>query len=408
MVIDIIDKKRLGKSLSYNELSYIFNGYKEKSIKDYQMSALLMAICINGMKEKEIFDLTKVFLETSGRLDFSDIVDNKVDKHSTGGVGDKTTLIVAPIVASLGIPVIKMSGKGLGITGGTIDKLDSIPGFQTNLSISNIKKQVKEIGIAITSQTSNLVPLDKMIYSLRDVSGTTNSIPLIAVSIMSKKIASGANKLVLDIKYGKGALISTKKEAKQLSDIMIKLGEKYNIETVSILSNMDIPLGKTIGNSLEVKEAIDILSGKEEDNNLTKLCVELATEMVMLGKSISYNSAKLLVKNAIEDKSAYNKFMELVAYQGGNTKKLKTTRKSIFIKSSVKGEIKSINAHTLGKLSLKLGAGRINKDDLINYGVGIKLNKLVGDKVTKGETLCEIFVEDVINLDEVKEIFEIK
>ncbi len=407
MIVDIIDKKRKGKALSFVELDYFFNGYLDKSVRDYQMSSLLMAICLNGMNNREVFDLIDIFVKSGNTIDFSDIDGVLVDKHSTGGVGDKTTLIVAPIVASLGIPVVKMSGKGLGITGGTIDKLESIEGIKTSLSISAIKRQVKDIGIVICGQTGNLAPLDKLVYSLRDVTGTTESIPLIAVSIMSKKIAMGAKKLVLDIKYGKGALLKNKSDAKALSDLMIKIGAKYKIEVVTVINNMDIPLGRNIGNSLEVMEALDILRGTEVNNNLLKLCIELASEMVMLGKGVKYNTAKNMVLKSLSDMSAYNKFMDMVKYQGGSTKKLKTTKKSIFIKSSVNGVIKSINALTLGKLSVMLGAGRLNKNDFINYGVGIKLHRVVGDKVKKGDTLCEVFIDDVVNLDEVGNIFDI-
>ena len=407
MILDIINKKREGKALSYFELEYFFTSYLDKSVKDYQMSSLLMAICINGMNNREVLDLVDIFIKSGTSLDFSDIDGVLVDKHSTGGVGDKTSLIVAPIVASLGIPVVKMSGKGLGVTGGTVDKLESIDGFKTNLSVSAIKRQVKDIGLVMCSQTNNLSPLDKVIYALRDVSGTTDSIPLIAVSIMSKKIAMGSKKLVLDIKYGKGALINTKGDAKLLSELMVKIGVKYKIEVVTIISSMNIPLGKNIGNSLEVMEAIDILKGEETNNNLLKLCVDLASEMVVLGKGVKYSTAKSMVLKSLSDKSAYNKFLEMVKYQGGNTSKLKVSKKSIFIKSSVNGVVKNINALILAKLSIKLGAGRISKNDFINYGVGIRLHKLVGDKVKKGDTLCEVFIDDVVNLDTVGDIFEI-
>ena len=303
MIVEIINKKRLGKILSKKELEYFFNGYLHGEIMDYQMSALLMAICIKGMTDKEIFDLTDIFIKSGDRFDFPGI---EVDKHSTGGVGDKTTLIIAPIVASLGVPVVKMSGRGLGFTGGTIDKLESIPGFRTNLTDDEIEKQKKEIGIVITSQTKDLVPLDKLIYALRDVTGTTESIPLIATSIMSKKIASGADKILIDIKVGNGALIKKEKDAKKLAQLMKKIGEFYHREVRCMTTNMDTPLGTSIGNSLEVIEAINILQNKE-DNYLRDLCIELASEMVSMGKDISVEKAKIQVEESIRSGKAYHR-----------------------------------------------------------------------------------------------------
>ena len=246
MILDIINKKRLGEELSYKELDYFFNEYLNGNIADYQMSSLLMAICINGMSDEEIFSLTKIFIDSGDVLDFSDIPGIKVDKHSTGGIGDKTTLVIAPIVASLGIPVIKMSGRGLGYTGGTIDKLESIPGFRVDLSDREIIKQVHDINLVVTGQTADLVPMDKVIYALRDVTATVSSIPLIASSIMSKKIAGGADKIIIDIKVGNGALLQTEKEAKKLSELMIKIGEVYNREVRCIISDMNVPLGNAL------------------------------------------------------------------------------------------------------------------------------------------------------------------
>ena len=291
MILEIINKKRLGEELSYEELYTIFNGYLNGDVPDYQMSSLLMAICINGMTDKEIFDLTKIFIDSGDVLDFSDISGVKVDKHSTGGIGDKTTLVIAPIVASLGIPVIKMSGRGLGYTGGTIDKLESIPGYRVDLTDEEISRQVKDINIVITGQTGSLVPMDKVIYALRDVTATVSSIPLIASSIMSKKIASGADKILIDIKVGNGALLQTREDAEKLSELMIKIGKEYQREIRTIISDMDTPLGKCVGNSLEVLEAIDVLKGVEKNNSFVKLCYDLATEMVSMGLSISHEEA---------------------------------------------------------------------------------------------------------------------
>lgn len=408
MILDIINKKRLGEELSYKELDFFFNGYLNGDIADYQMSSLLMAICINGMTDEEIFGLTKIFIDSGDVLDFSDIPGIKVDKHSTGGIGDKTTLVIAPIVASLGIPVIKMSGRGLGYTGGTIDKLESIPGFRVDLNDREIIKQVHDINLVVTGQTADLVPMDKVIYALRDVTSTVSSIPLIASSIMSKKIAGGADKIIIDIKVGNGALLQTEKEAKKLSELMIKIGEVYNREVRCIISDMNVPLGKCVGNALEVMEAVDVLQEKEVNNNFVDLCYELATEMVSMGKNISKKEAFELVKESIRSGDAYNKFLEMIVYQKGDITKLKASKKIIELKSDRTGVIESINALELGKLSLALGAGKVNKNDKIDYSVGIKLEKLVGDKVKKGDVIANLYVGKStpdVNLDN---IFTIK
>ncbi|MBR2679028.1 MAG: thymidine phosphorylase [Bacilli bacterium] len=408
MILDIINKKRLGKELSYREIDYFFNGYLEGEIADYQMSSLLMAICINGMTDEEIFSLTKVFVDSGEVLDFSDIEGIKVDKHSTGGIGDKTTLIIAPIVASLGIPVIKMSGRGLGYTGGTIDKLESIPGFRINLKDREIEKQVKEIGVVITGQTRDLAPMDKVIYALRDVTATVSSIPLIASSIMSKKIASGADKILIDVKYGNGALLKTKEEAKELSKLMVKIGEVYGREVRTMLSDMNTPLGRCVGNSLEVLEAIDVLKGKDDSSNLFNLCVDLASEMVSMGKEIPEEEAKKLVIESIDSGKAFKKFEELVNHQEGDLKGIKVSDNTIKVRSTKSGEITKINALELGKLSLLLGAGKVKKTDKIDYSVGIKLNKLVGNKVEKGDVLMTLYVNKNTPDAKIDDIFTIE
>ena len=408
VVVDIINKKRLGRALTYNELDYFFKGFLKGEIKDYQMSSLLMAICIRGMSDEEIYALTKIFIESGDVLDFSDIPGIKVDKHSTGGVGDKTTLVIAPIVASLGIPVVKMSGRGLGYTGGTIDKLESIPGFRIDLSEEEVINQVKDIGVVVTGQTADLVPMDKVIYALRDVTGTVSSIPLIASSIMSKKIASGADKILIDIKVGKGALLKTKKDANKLSQLMIKIGKFYGREVRTIISDMNVPLGHAIGNSLEVLEAIDILRGKEKKSNLVDLCIELASEMVSMGREIPIEDATKLVKKSIKNGSAYNKFLEMVDFQGGNIKSIKVNKKVQKIKSSKYGTIVGIDALEFGKLSVSLGAGRISKEDTIDYGVGIYLEKLVGQKVRKGDVLARIYSDVKFEQTFIENIFVIE
>ena len=407
MIIDIINKKRIGKELSYKEIDYFFNGYLNGEITDYQMSSLLMAICINGMTDEETFALTKVFIDSGDVLDFSDVPGVKVDKHSTGGIGDKTTLVIAPIVASLKIPVIKMSGRGLGYTGGTIDKLESIPGYRVDLTDEEISKQVKDINLVITGQTSSLVPMDKVIYALRDVTATVSSIPLIASSIMSKKIASGADKILIDIKVGNGALLQTKEDAEKLSELMIKIGTEYKREVRTIISDMDTPLGKCVGNSLEVLEAIDVLKGVEKDNDFVKLCYELATEMVSMGLSISKEEAKQKVIESINSGLAYQKFLELVRYQNGDVNGIKVSEKTFNLCSQSSGVLKEINALEVGKLSLMLGAGKENIDDTIDYTVGVKLNRLVGDFVEKGEVLATLYVNKDVSGISTDKIFTI-
>ena len=407
MILDIINKKRLGKELTYEELDYAFNGYLNKEVESYQMSSLLMAICINGLSDEEIFNLTKIFIDSGDVLDFKKVDGVFVDKHSTGGIGDKTTLVIAPIVAACGVKVVKMSGRGLGYTGGTIDKLESIPGYKVNLSDKEIVKQLEDIGVVITSQTKNLVPMDKAIYALRDVTGTVSSIGLIASSIMSKKIASGADKIVIDLKVGNGALIDNKKDAEKLKDIMIKIGKKYDREVRVIINDMNTPLGNNIGNALEVEEAIKVLKGEETNNHLVDVCYDLASEMVSMGKGISKKEALELVDSVIKDGKAYSKFRELVKRQGGVINKLKNSKKTKNIRAYKSGKITKINALEIGKLSVKLGAGREDLKDEIDYGVGIKLNVSLGDKVKKGDLLATLYVNNDVKIDNIKKIFEI-
>ena len=406
VVVDILNKKRIGKELSYQELDFIFNGYLNGTVKDYQMSALLMAICINGMSDDEIFALTKIFIDSGDILNFEEagII---VDKHSTGGIGDKTTLVIAPIVASCGVPVVKMSGRGLGYTGGTIDKLESIPGFNVNLTDEKVKSQLKKIGVSISSQTANLTPIDKVIYALRDVTATVSSIPLVASSIMSKKIAGGADKILIDIKVGKGALLKNREEAKKLSELMVKIGGFYQREVRTVISDMNTPLGYCTGNSLEVLEAIEILKGRQYGTVLADLCIDLATEMVSMGKEISKQDAKILVLESLNKGRAYEKFLELVKAQGGNLEKLKVSSKKQKIRAEIDGTVKRIDALAVGKLSIELGAGRKTKEDKIDHTVGIKLEKLVGDEVKKGDVLATLYVNEKIDLDNIETIFTI-
>ena len=391
MILDIINKKRLGKTLTYKELDEIFNGYLSGDVADYQMSALLMAICINGMSDEEVFALTKIFIDSGDVLDFSDLPGIKVDKHSTGGIGDKTTLVIVPIVAACGGTVVKMSGRGLGYTGGTIDKLESIPGYKIDLTDDEIEMQVHDIGFVVTGQTADLVPMDKAVYALRDVTSTVSSIPLIASSIMSKKIAGGADKILIDIKVGNGALLTNKDDAHKLSRLMKEIGKFYNREVRTIISDMNTPLGKCVGNALEVQEAIDVLKGKEKDTSFYDLCVELATDMVSMSLEIDVKEARENVVKSLSGGSAYNKFLELVKYQKGNIDKLKISDNIYKLKSNVNGTIAKINALEVGKLSFNLGAAKMNINDKIDYSVGVKLNKFVGDKVKKGDILAFVY-----------------
>ena len=404
---DLIIKKRDGGTHTKEEIEYIVDGFTKGCIPDYQMSAWLMSLYYKGMTKDETVWMTMAMADSGDRLDLSRIEGVKVDKHSTGGVGDKTTLVIAPIVASCGVPVIKMSGRGLGYTGGTIDKLESIPGYRIDLSDDELIKQVHDIGIVVTGQTGDLVPMDKVIYALRDVTATVSSIPLIASSIMSKKIAGGADKILIDIKVGDGALLGTKEEAKKLATIMKKIGKVYNREVQCVVSDMNIPLGTSVGNSLEVLEAIDVLYGKEDNNNFVDLCIELATDMVSMGKEITREEAGVLVRESLKSGAAYNKFLELVKKQGGDLSRLKVSNKKCVIKSPNSGIVKKIDALEVGKLSLALGSGKVSIKDKIDYTVGVKLKKLVGDSVKKGDVLAELYYNKKMPDFDVDKIFKI-
>ncbi|MDD4608475.1 MAG: thymidine phosphorylase [Bacilli bacterium] len=406
-IVELINKKRNKGILEKEELEFIVSGYLCDDIKDYQMSALLMAICLNGMTDDEIYALTNIMLNSGDIIDLSGINSIKVDKHSTGGVGDKTTLILAPLVASCGVVVPKMSGRSLGHTGGTIDKLESIKGFQTDLMMEDFIKQVNDIKVAIISQTGNLVPADKKIYALRDVTGTVESIPLIASSIMSKKLACSADKIVLDVKVGRGALMKNLEDATKLAELMVKIGNNHGVQTIAILSNMEEPLGNAIGNGLEVIESIEVLKGNGP-TDLVKLVTELASHMVSLGKSISFEEAKEEVEANLKNGKAYKKFEELVSYQGGNIEEISISPRVISIKSSKTGFVNHIDALKLGEIARKLGAGRYSKEDIIDHGVGVVLNRKVGDYILEGEELLKVYRRDKdIKLGEIIDCFEI-
>jgi len=394
-IIDVINKKRKGKELTYKELDYAFNGYLNKHVEDYQMSSLLMAIVINGMTLEETIDLTDIFIKSGSVCDLSD-VGLCVDKHSTGGIGDTTTLVVGPIVAACGVKMAKISGRGLGITGGTIDKLESIPKFNVNLTEKQFKEGLKTIGFVNSSQTSNLVPLDKIVYNLRNNSGTTESIPLIVSSIMSKKIASGADIILIDVKVGKGALIKTKKDAELMSKWMKEIGKRYNKKVVTLITDMNVPLSNCIGNALEVEEAIHTLKG--EKNRLCEVSKEIATILISLAKKIQMDEAEELVEEVIRNKKAYNKFLEFVKFQGGDIKKLKIDAKIKIVKAEKAGVLKTINAEKIGMLSLKLGAGKISDKECIDYSAGVKLYKNIGDKVKVGDILATLYTNKNIKL----------
>lgn len=388
-IIEIINKKRIGKILSKEEIHYVIDGYVKGEIPDYQMSSLLMAIVLKGMTDQEIIGLTSEMLASGERLDLSRL-GIVVDKHSTGGVGDKTTMIVGPMVAACGVNVAKMSGRGLGHTGGTIDKLESIPRFQVNREIDDFFAQVEKMKLAIVSQTNNLVPADKKIYALRDVTGTVESNALIASSIMSKKIASGAQKLVIDVKVGRGALIKKKKDAEKLANLMIKIGASHKMQVVCLLTNMDIPLGNCVGNALEVREAMEVLE-RHKPGHLTDLCLELSTYMVALGLGLSYKDAKDRVLEHWHNGDAYQKFLEFVREQHGDIQRLPESKSTYQIRSNKEGYLVDIDALALGKLSMHLGAGREKLTDEIDYGAGIILHKNINDYVKKGEVLMTLY-----------------
>lgn len=389
-MLDIITKKKNKEVLTHEELYYAFNGYLNKEIPDYQMTSLLMAIVINGLTFEETFDLTKIFIDSGETFKF----DKKVcDKHSTGGIGDTVTLVAIPILGALNIPVVKMSGRGLGITGGTIDKLESIPGFNVNLTKEDYYNNLEKIGIVVGAQTNDLVPLDKVIYALRDVSGTTESIPLIASSIMSKKIACGADYILIDVKWGSGALVKTKKNAEVLSNYLIEIGKRFNRQVKTIISDMNEPLSTCIGNALEVEEAINVLKG--EKNKLRETSLEVAGNLASMYLNISYEEAYNRASEVLDNNKAYEMFKTWISNQGGDLSKLKISDKVILIKSNQDGIISHINALKVGELSVKLGAGRITKDSKIDYSVGIKLLKQSGDLVKKGDILAKLYVNDL-------------
>lgn len=409
-IYDIIAKKRDGLELTDEEIAYFVKGCTDGSVKDYQSTALLMAIYLNGMTDREMIELTTEMAHSGDVLDLSGIDGVTADKHSTGGVGDKTTLIVAPVVASLGVKIAKLSGRGLGHTGGTVDKLESIDGFKVSLTPEEFIRQVNEIGICVTGQTGNLAPADKIIYGLRDATATVGSIPLIASSIMSKKLAAGAQCIVLDVKVGSGAFMKTLDDAKVLSQKMIDIGKANGRKMAAVLSDMDTPLGKNIGNTLEVMEAVDVLKGKGSPD-LTGVCVVLASNIVSLAKQIPLDEAEKQVRRVLYDGTAYETFKKLVRAQGGDvsllegTKRFKTSAFCREVLSPADGYVSAMNAEAIGLSSVALGAGRKAKEDVIDYTAGIILEKKTGDKVKKDEVLARLYTNNTACLDESERIF---
>ena len=395
-MIDIIEKKRDGKSLTKEEIEFFVNGYTHEEVPDYQASSLAMAIFFQDMNDEERAALTMSMVNSGEKIDLSDINGIKVDKHSTGGVGDTTTLVLAPLVAAVGVPVAKMSGRGLGHTGGTIDKLESVKGFNVEISEKDFIKLVNDNQVAVIGQSGNLTPADKKLYALRDVTGTVNSIPLIASSIMSKKIAAGADAIVLDVKTGSGAFMKTLDDAEALAHAMVRIGNNVGRNTMAIISDMSQPLGNAIGNALELKEAISTLKGNGP-KDLTELVLTLGSQMVVLAEqATSLDEARQMLIDAIKTGKALNKFKTFLSNQGGDDsivdspEKLSSAKYQVEFKAKKDGYITEIIANEIGVASMMLGAGRQTKEDVIDLGVGIVLNKKVGEHVEKGENILTI------------------
>lgn len=396
-MVDLIEKKRDGFELSTDEIQYIVTGYTAGDIEDYQMSAFLMAVYFKNMTDRERADLTMAMAASGDQIDLSAIEGIKVDKHSTGGVGDTTTLVLGPLVAACGVPVAKMSGRGLGHTGGTIDKLEAIEGFHVELSTEDFIKQVNDIKVAVIGQSGNLTPADKKLYALRDVTATVNSIPLIASSIMSKKIAAGANAIVLDVKTGEGAFMKTAEDAEELAHAMVGIGNATGRKTMAIISDMSQPLGFAIGNALEVKEAIETLQGHGPED-LTELCLVLGSQMVVVGgKAENLDQARKMLEEVINNGKALEVFRQFIKAQGGNpavVDDVSLLPQAKFVKevpSQQEGYISFMEADEIGTAAMVLGAGRATKDSEIDLAVGIVLHKKVGDFVEKGEAIATVY-----------------
>ncbi len=412
LMTDIIIKKRDGLKLSAEEIEYVVNGYTKGDIPDYQMSALLMAILIRGMDSEETLQLTMAMMHSGETLDLSKISGIKADKHSTGGVGDKTSLILCPMVAAQGVKIAKMSGRGLGHTGGTIDKLESFPGFNTGISEETFISNVNSFGIAIAGQTADLDPADKKMYALRDVTGTVPSIPLIVSSIMSKKLAAGADVIVLDVKTGSGSFMETEEQARELATELVRVGKLAGKKTVGVITDMDEPLGNAIGNALEVKEAIEVLKG-EKKGELLELCLTLGSCILTQAEiAATEEQAREMLLKGIEDGSALNKLAELVKGQEGdpeavyNTDMLPKAPVQYEVLSDITGYVKHISAKDVGLVSMHLGGGRVTKESVIDLSVGIVLNKKVADRVEKGESLGVIHAQTMEKAQEAAQLLK--
>ncbi|HWO75796.1 MAG TPA: pyrimidine-nucleoside phosphorylase [Bacillus sp. (in: firmicutes)] len=406
-MVDLIQKKRDGAELTTEEIKFIIQGFTNDEIPDYQMSAFCMAVFFKGMTDKECADLTMAMVESGDQIDLSAIEGIKVDKHSTGGVGDTTTLVLGPLVATLGVPVAKMSGRGLGHTGGTIDKLESVPGFHVEIENEEFVRLVNQNKLAVIGQSGNLTPADKKLYSLRDVTATVNSIPLIASSIMSKKIAAGADAIVLDVKTGAGAFMKSLEDSLSLAKAMVKIGNQIGRKTMAVISDMSQPLGYAIGNALEVKEAIDTLRG-EGPEDLTELCLTLGSYMVFLGgKADSLEEAKEKLKEVLKTGAALDTFKTFLQAQGGDpsvvddTLKLPQASFAFELEAKEDGFVEELVADSIGTAAMWLGAGRATKESSIDLAVGLLLRKKIGDSVKKGESLVTIY-SNTENVDHVK------
>ncbi len=410
-VYDLIMKKKRGEELSSAEVEWLVKSYTQGDVPDYQMSAFLMAVCFRGMSSEETRALTISILNSGSSVDLSAFGTLSVDKHSTGGVGDKTTLIIAPIAAALGCRVAKMSGRGLGHTGGTIDKLEAIPGYRTDLSPSEFFSQVEGIGLAVVGQSGNLAPADKKIYALRDVTGTVDSVPLIASSVMGKKLASGAHSIVLDVKCGKGAFMKTPKEAAELARCMVEIGKSLGRRVSAFITDMNTPLGKNIGNTLEVIEAIEVLRGKGP-SDLTAVSAALASEMVSLSLGIDYDESMRRVRQVLSDGTAYGKMLEWISAQGGdircieNPEIFEKAEYCLEIKAQNDGFVSEMDAEAIGLAAMELGAGRRSKEDKIDFSAGIVLHKKTGDKLCSGDTVACLYSSVEEKLVSAKRIFE--
>ncbi|MDP3448579.1 MAG: thymidine phosphorylase [Eubacteriales bacterium] len=409
-MVDCIEKKVDKKELTHDEIQFIIDGFVSGEIPDYQMSALLMAIVLNDMNEREAADLTLSMMRSGDTIDLSDLPGVKVDKHSSGGVGDTTTLVVAPLVAACGGTVAKMSGRGLAFSGGTIDKLESIPGVDIAQPIERFKEIVRKTGVCVIGQTGNLVPADKKMYALRDVTGTVQSVPLIAASIMSKKLAAGADAIVLDVKVGSGAFMKTVEDAKRLAELMVKMGKLLKREVVAVVTDMNQPLGLSVGNALEFREAVQLLSGKvPEGDALYEVCMLLGTQMLLLSKlANSDEEARAKLKNAIDSGEGLHKLRAMIHELGGDETlltldgmdKLCAVKRLVPISAEESGFIIAMQAELIGRAAQVLGAGRATKEDVIDPAVGLIMHKRVGERVEAGEAFCTLYVNDETNLDD--------